>query len=416
MKTFTLAALISTLALGSALRAQSVSQTRNEFPLFVKVQLDSSVKLSSLKVGESVEGSLTRDVYSPENRVFAAGSHIQLTVSRVERKRKTPSEKLPWIAKIFLPHHENSPVFGDAAIFMPDGARSAIRASLLSSSRMKEIKLPPSRDRGKKSATPVSIEAGLGETRSEKDVSAAHGPVLYLEAHRTDDEPIENPGWVHPNLFVSSVLPAGTVCRVLLLEDISASKSHAGDEIHARLLEPVLSDSQIVIPAGSVFGGRVTKATRPRAPSRAGSLTIAFESVQLPEGQRIPVSASLASVGLTASSPVKMDREGRLHGARPGAMWMLINSGVTAGIAKEVDDGTQLIVEALISTATDASTAGTARLVGTIVSGVFMLTRKGHDVVLPNHTEMALTLNRPITFSPQAAKALSVTSRTGAGN
>jgi hypothetical protein len=97
-------------------------------------------------------------------------------------------------------------------------------------------------------------------------------------------------------------------------------------------------------------------------------------------------------------------------------MWMLINGGVTAGIAKEVDDGTQLIVEALISTATDASTAGTARLVGTIVSGVFMLTRKGHDVVLPNHTEMALTLNRPITFSPQSAKELSVTGRTGAGN
>jgi hypothetical protein len=239
--------------------------------------------------------------------------------------------------------------------------------------------------------------------------------VIYLEAHRTDDEPIENAGWVHPTMTGSSV-PAGTVCRVLLLDDISASKSHAGDEIHARLLEPILSDSQIVIPAGSMFQGRVMKATRPRAPSRAGSLTIAFESVQLPEGQRIPVSASLASVGLTASSPVKMDREGRLHGARPGAMWMLINGGVTAGIAKEVDDGTQLIVEALISTATDASTAGTARLVGTIVSGVFMLTRKGHDVVLPNHTEMALTLNRPITFSPQSAKELSVTGRTGAGN
>jgi hypothetical protein len=200
------------------------------------------------------------------------------------------------------------------------------------------------------------------------------------------------------------------------LEDISASKSHAGDEIHARLLEPILSDSQIVIPAGSMFEGRVMKATRPRAPSRAGSLTIAFESVQLTEGQRIPVSASLASVGVTASSPVKIDREGRLHGSRPGAIWMLINGGVTAGIAKEVDDGTQLIVEALISTATDASTAGTARLAGTIVSGVFMLTRKGHDVVLPNHTEMALTLNRPFTFSPQTARALSVTGQTGPAN
>jgi len=404
MKTFTLAALTSTLVLGSALHAQSPSLTRNEAPLFVKVQLDRSVKLSSLKAGESVEGNLTRDVYSPENKVFAAGSHIQLTVSRVERKRKTPSEKCPWVAKLFLPHHENFPVFNDAAIFMPDGTKSAIQASLLSSNRMKEVRVPPSHDRGKKSATPASINANLGETETEKDASGSHGPVLYLEAYRTNAEHVENSGWVRSNASNSSVLPAGTVCRILLMEDISASRSHAGDEIHARLLEPVLSDSQIVIPAGSMFEGRVMKATRPRAPSRAGSLTISFESVQLPEGQRIPVSASLASIGVTASSPVKMDREGRLHGSRPGAIWMLINGGVAGGIAKEVDDGTQLIAEAIISTATDASTAGTARIAGTIVSAAFMLTRKGHDVVLPNHTEMAITLNRPLTLSAQVTK------------
>ena len=408
MKTLTLAVSISTLALCSALRAQSPAPTRDEFPLFVKVQLDRSVKLSSLKPGESVEGSLTRDVYSPENKVFAAGSHIRLTVSRVERKRKTPSEKLPWIAKMFVPRHENSPVFDDAAISMPDGTKKAIQTSLLSSNRMQEVRVPPSRDGGKKSATPLSIEASPAETGFEKDVSASHGPVLYLEAYRTSVEPVENSGWIRPSLSSSSsVLPAGTVCRVLLLEDISASKSHAGDEIHARLLEPMLSDSQVVIPAGSTFEGRVMKATRPRAPSRAGSLTIGFESLQLPEGRRIPVSASLASVGLTKSSPVKMDREGGLHGSRPGAMWMLINGGVAGGIAKEVDDGTQLVVEAIISTATDASTAGTARIAGTIVSAAFMLTRKGHDVVLPNHTEMAITLNRPLTLSAQRAKVSS---------
>jgi hypothetical protein len=413
MKTLTLAALISTLGLCSALCAQSSSSpTRNEFPLFVKVQLDRSVKLSSLKAGEFVEGNLAQDVYSPESRVFAAGSHIRLTVNRVERKPKTPSERWPWIAKIFLPHHENSPVFNDAAISMPDGTRSAIQTSLLSSNRMKEVRMPPSRNGGKKSATPASIEASPAERGSEKEISPSHGPVLYLEAHRTSVDPLENPGEVH-SLSSSSVLPAGTVCRVLLLEDISASKSHAGGEIHARLLEPILSDSKIVIPAGSMFEGRVMKATPPRAPSRAGSLTIAFESVLLPEGHRIPISASLASVGVASSSPVKMDREGGLHGSRPGAMWMLINGGVAGGIAKEVDDGTQLIAEAIISTATDASTAGTARIAGTIVSAAFMLTRKGHDVVLPNHTEMVITLNRSLTLSAQIAKTALLKNQAG---
>jgi hypothetical protein len=376
----------------------------HEVPLFVKVQLDRSVKLSSLKPGESVEGNLTRDVYSPDDKVFAAGSHIQLTVSRVERKHKTQSEKWPWVAKLFMPHHENFPVFNDAAVSMPDGTKSAIQTSLLFSNRMKEVRVPPSRDSRNKSVTPASVEASSAETASKNDASASRGPVLYLEAHRTNTQAVENTSWVRSTLSGSAVLPAGTACRILLLEDISASKSHAGDEIHARLLEPIVSDSQTIIPAGSMFDGRVIKTTRPRIPSRAGSLTIAFESVQLPEGRRMPVSASLASIGVTASSPVKMDREGGIHGARPGAMWMLINGGVAGGIAKEVDDGTQLIVEAIISTATDASTAGTARIAGTIVSAGFMLTRKGHDVVLPNHTEMVITLNRPLTFSAQVAK------------
>ncbi len=407
MKTFSVAVLVSSLTLSSALLAQSSSSPgTGEIPLFVKVQLDSSVKLSSLKAGESVAGKLTRDVYSPDNRVFVAGSSIQLTVSRVERKRKEPSEKWPWIAKLFLPHHENFPVFNDAAISMPDGTKSVVQTSFLSFNRMKDVKVPPPRHCRKRSDQIASINASPAAPGSEKNVPASHGPTLDLEAYRTNAEPIESSDPLRSGSSAPSTLAAGTVCRVLLLNDITASKSHVGDPIQARLLEPIFSDSKIVIPAGSLFEGRVMKATPPRIPSRAGTLTIAFESVRFPEGHSVPVSASLASIGVNAGSPIKMDREGHLHGSRPGAMWMLINGGVAGGIAKEVDDGTQLLAEAIISTATDASTAGTARIAGTIVSGLFMLTRKGHDVVLPNHTEMALTLNRPLTFSPQMAQMM----------
>jgi hypothetical protein len=85
-----------------------------------------------------------------------------------------------------------------------------------------------------------------------------------------------------------------------------------------------------------------------------------------------------------------------MHGDRPGKLWMLLNAGVTAGIGKEVDDGTQLIIEALASTATDASTAGAARIVSTCVSAIFMLTRHGRDVVLPKYTQLKITFDRPV--------------------
>ena len=230
-------------------------------------------------------------------------------------------------------------------------------------------------------------------------------PFFSSRAYQSGDLHSRPSDWALPSAANSAVLPAGTACRVLLLKDISGSKSHPGDAIQARLLEPVLSDSHIVLPAGSLFEGRVLQATRPRIMSRAGSLTISFGSITLPEGNRIPVSASLTSLDVSSGSPTKIDREGRLHGSRPGVAWMLINGGATAGLAKVADDTTQLVIETIVSTATDASTAGTALIVSTAVSGVFLLTRKGQDVVLPSHTEMSITLNRPFTLSPHLASA-----------
>jgi len=62
------------------------------------------------------------------------------------------------------------------------------------------------------------------------------------------------------------------------------------------------------------------------------------------------------------------------------------------------DDSMQLILEAVVSTATDASTAGTARIVGICASGLFLLTRHGRDVVLPRFTEMNVSFDRPVSL------------------
>ena len=104
---------------------------------------------------------------------------------------------------------------------------------------------------------------------------------------------------------------------------------------------------------------------------------------------------------MDSRSRTRLDSEGGLSGGRPGKAWMLINLGVTAGIAKETDDGIQLLIEALVSTATDASTAGVSRIVATCTSGIFLVTRHGRDVVLPRFTEMDITFNRPFVL-PEA--------------
>jgi hypothetical protein len=197
-------------------------------------------------------------------------------------------------------------------------------------------------------------------------------------------------------------LPTGTQCKILLLGDVSASKSKPGDVVLARLLEPVLLNSRVVLPAGSLIEGKVVKRTPPRWGSRAGSLSLSFTGLTLPGGNLILITASLAGAELDRRSHTKIDTEGQPRGEHPGAAWMAINIGVTTGLAKEADDTLQLIVEAIVSTATDASTAGVGRIAASCISGIFMVSRHGRDVMIPRFTEMDIALDRPLSITPAA--------------
>jgi hypothetical protein len=53
----------------------------------------------------------------------------------------------------------------------------------------------------------------------------------------------------------------------------------------------------------------------------------------------------------------------------------------------------QLIIQALVSTATDASTGGTAKM--SRHATFFVLTRDGRDVVLPKYTQLKIVFDRP---------------------
>jgi hypothetical protein len=161
----------------------------------------------------------------------------------------------------------------------------------------------------------------------------------------------------------------------------------------------VLLNSKLALPAGTLIEGKVVKKTPPRMLSRAGSLYFTFTDLTLPGGNHFPIAASLAGVELNERSHTRLDAEGRLHGERPGKVWMAINLGMTAGISKEVDDGLQFVLEAIVSTATDASTAGTARIAAACASAIYMATRHGRDVVLPRFTEMNISFDRPLTLS-----------------
>jgi hypothetical protein len=410
----TLYGLLLAVVSTSSVISQATDQSPAAIPsanseLYLKVQIDHSVKLSKLKAGDVVQGKLVRNVYSADRELYPAQSAVRLTVDHMENRRRPADDHWPWVVKVFTPRHEKYPVFKTAAISETNG-ESALQVSLLSVSRRREVHAQAKQKQtGKHAGESGDIEAGKsGGLYGSKNLAA---PIMVLEASTENGESLSERSKAPPSTEIDlpalEMLPAGRAFKILLLGDVSASKNRPGDMIQARLLEPVFLKSRLALPAGSLFEGKVLKRTPPRWGSRAGSLSLTFTGVTLPGGNFIPIAASLAAAELDRGSHTKIDAEGQLRGERPGKAWMAINIGVTAGLAKEVDDGTQLLVEALISTATDASTAGTARIVSSCISGIYMVTRHGRDVVLPRFTEMEIALDRPLSLTKHAESALS---------
>lgn len=378
--------------------------------LYLEVQLPRPVKVSALRPGDTLTGKLYRDVYSEDREVFPAGSTVHLLVGKLERRKREPNDHWPGVIRLFEPRHENYPTLQSASVSLPSGPDVPLQVSLILITRPVEVRAPvraktsapPSatflRAQGSQSgAAPVQFDraAGTNDARGKK---ASLGQTLILEARWPEQFLASRKAFANTASSAPVTVTAGTEAQVVLLGSLSASKSRPGDSFRTRLLEPVRSGSRVVLPAGGLFDGTVVKSRAPCWLSRPGSLYLAFTGLTLPGGNRRPVVADLSAVQADRRSHLRLDAEGELSGARPGKAWMLINLGVTAGVAKEADDATQLIIEGLVATATDASTAGTARIVGACASGIFMVTRHGRDVLLPRFTEMDITFTRPVSM------------------
>lgn len=360
--------------------------------LYLKVRLDSPVKFSKLKPGDQVSGKLVRDVYRGGMNVFPASSAVRLTVDRIERRRRVPNDHWPWVIKAFSPRHEHWPVFHLASVTNANGSLVPLEVSLISANN--EVEIEPKSKKHSGSTTPEA----LASTKTRREL----GPLVTLTASAQANLNSS----VNPPVRESVTIPSGTQAKVILLGNISASKNHAKDSFQARLVEPVFLDSKVLLPEGTLFQGTILKTQAPRTLSRSGSISLAFTNMTVPGGVGTSIDASVAGAEIDQRSHTVIDPEGRMHGDRPGKAWMIVNIGTTAGIAKAADDGTQLVIEALISTATDVSTAGTARIVSTCASAIFFLTRHGRDVVLPKYTQMKIVFDRPVLVSSQAANVV----------
>lgn len=179
----------------------------------------------------------------------------------------------------------------------------------------------------------------------------------------------------------NSAVPAGAALMVKLDTTLATFSNKPGDPFRGVLSQPVVVRGNVVIPAGAIVEGRVTRVSEPRRISGKPSIAILPEAVIFPTGQRYFLDATLVDTNLGRGSDV--DSEGRFKGSGFDKSEKLETGGGTAG---------GMLIGGL---------AGGP--VGLVVGGAIGATAttthwlvKHRSAILPAGTELTLELNRPL--------------------
>jgi hypothetical protein len=178
-------------------------------------------------------------------------------------------------------------------------------------------------------------------------------------------------------------LPAGTMLNCRLSQPLSTSLNSQGQEFTATVAEPVVLNGVQVIPYGSTVQGRISALARPGRIHGVGEMVLTPQTISLPDGRMIPVSAVLTTAYGAPGAKVA-DSEGRIKGP----------SGRTAEF-KEIGMG-----------------MGGGGLLGTLIGGphgavigfaiggaagfIDRIRRGGPDLSLPTGTELKFQLTHEL--------------------
>lgn len=102
----------------------------------------------------------------------------------------------------------------------------------------------------------------------------------------------------HNSALVGHVLvvPDKTEFAVTVNTPISTTVSKIGDKVEATLDKPLLSsDNQVIVPANSKFVGNVSLVEAAGITGKSARMSVDFNELVLPNGERVPVKASIAT-------------------------------------------------------------------------------------------------------------------------
>jgi hypothetical protein len=220
--------------------------------------------------------------------------------------------------------------------------------------------------------------------------SMSSAPTDYVEHPGLVARPASSIEDSNPNAdIVTSVpsgpnqLPEGTTLTVSLDQQLSTATTLPGAIFSARVVQPVMKNTRIAIPVGSIVTGRITSVYAGRRITGGAAIRLRPDEVVLPDGQRYFLHAEVYDLG--KFSKVKPDAEGNVvsvdHGKRTLAEAGLFGGGAAAAGLMIAGGPAGLIA--------GGAAAG-------YVGAHWLL--ESHQAILPKNTEVVFGLTQPMSL------------------
>jgi hypothetical protein len=195
------------------------------------------------------------------------------------------------------------------------------------------------------------------------------------------------PAFGHAQAAREATVEPETKAKVVLQTRLSSKLNEVGDQVSVVLDEPIYVDSQLVIPRGTEFHGRVTQVTPARRGQKAASMAIAIERIAMPWGEE-PVAVVLTSIDdWDKNEKLKANEEGKVSGGHKGSETAdnVLRGGGIGGAGAGA-----------VILAGGGGAAGAAALGGGLLAGLFMT--KGGEVKVNPGAIFRVKFVKPITL------------------